>query len=249
MSGENKAELEAKVDGEMPEIQDEQPAKVTVKETEADEDSKQYKALLNKEREARKKAEKATADYAFKLREKARKKDEDYLDEFGDELEEKKEKMMTAGEMRAILAEERELTRKEFSIGEARKIAGMFSSSETEKELILEVYNNRTFPSNLSVEEKIEECHLIANKKKIYGENRELKRALKGKSAVMSSGANAHHDTEDSKKPKMSSADSSELARVGFKWNSTANRFEKKLSNGDILIKNNKSSQAQLIKV
>lgn len=242
MSQEQKAAQEAE---EAVKATDEQPAEGESPDkklaNEPDEDSKQLKADLKREREAREKAEKATADLAFKYRDKKRQPEEPIEDEASDD------KPLTAKELQVILAKEREESRKEFHKSEADRVATNLSTSDMEKELLLEIYKNRSFPSHLSLEEKFEECFVIANKKKLLGENSELKRALRGKQGVSKDASTTHQDPPTGNAPKLAQGEAAEMARVGFKFNTTAKRFEKKLNNGQVLVKD-KSGQTYIVK-
>jgi hypothetical protein len=237
MSEEEKAALEA----EQAEATANADAEAKDEETsETTDDSKKidFEAELKKEKEAREKAEKASADLAFKLREKKRKDDE--------EQEEEEDKPLTASGLEQILAKERENTRKEMLSAESDRIAERLTGSESEKKLVLELHKNRSFPSYLSIEEQIEECYAIANRKKLVGERNEALRALKSKAD--NGVAGTHQDEPTGSQPKMAAADASEFARLGFKWNGTNRRHEKKLSNGQLLIVDPKTKQTRLVK-
>ena len=219
------AEAKAKADAEAKD--DQTPAE---DKTEVDEVSKQYEADLQKEREARMKAEKASADLAFKLREKGRKKDED--DESDDD-----DRPITAREFNEAIARERETITKQVSFAEAESVASGVSINDAEKQLILEIYQNRSFPEHLTLKEKIEECQLIANKKKWIGERNEALRALKAKDGVETHSSSGVQDEPKGNAPKLAVQTANELARVGFIFNNTNHRFERKLDNGKVLVR------------
>ena len=203
------------------------------------EESKQeinYAELLERETNARKEAEKAAADLAFKLRQKRRD---------GDYEEEEEEKPLTAKQLQTILADERQATEKKLMSSEADRIASSLTNSNEEKAVVLEIHKNRTFPAYLSLQDQIEESYVIANRKKILGENSELKRALKGRDGVTRD-VSAHQD-QPSTKPNFSSADNKVISQLGFNWNATTKRFEKKLANGRILAMDSKTKKSYLI--
>ena len=210
--------------------QDEQSTEEVSQETKS-EDSAQLEAALKREREAREKAEKAAADTAFKLREERRRQ----KDDTADEVEE--DKPMTAKDFQRMLAEERETTQKMFQEKETANLVASFSDNLTEQALILEVYKNRSFPAHLSLTEKLEEAYLIANKDRVFGENKELKRALLGKKTVSRDSATTQQDEPTGSKPKLAPGDAQEYARTGYSWNDKQKRWQKKLSNGQFLIK------------
>lgn len=228
MSEQEQAELAAKEAEEAAKAeenaQDEQP---TDGEHKPDEESIQLEATLKREREAREKAEKAAADTAFKLREERRKNKE----------ADDEERPLTKSELQAILAEEREATQKVLQESETKKIVSTFSDNPKVQELVLEVYKNRSFPSHLTLEEKLGEAYLIANKDKVLGENAELKRAVMGKKTASKDSSTTHHDEPTGSQPKLPQGEAQEYARLGFTWNATKRRFEKKLPDGRILVK------------
>lgn len=206
--------------------QDEQSTEV--EETKGD--SAQLEAALKREREAREKAEKAAAETSFKLREERRRQKEE-----PEEVDE--DKPLTAKDLQRLMAEERETTQKMLQESETKKLAEGLSENPTEQALILEVYKNRSFPAHLSLSEKLEEAYLIANKDRVFGENKELKRALLGKRTVSKDTASTQQDEPAGSKPKLAPADAQEYERTGYTWNDKQRRWQKKLSNGQILVK------------
>lgn len=207
------------------------------------EESAQFEAELQREREAREKAEKAASDLAFKLREKKRNKVED--EETEEDLDE--DKPMTRKEFLMALSKEREKDRKAFLETKVLEHAKNLASNDTEAQLIVEKWKNRSFPENVSLEEQIEECYLAANRKRILGENSELKRALAGKGRVSKDYSSTHQDSIQPGQPKLAPNEAQTMARIGYKWNGSKSRWEKKLSNGKILVKSNISSPTQVI--
>lgn len=207
--------------------QDEQPAEGI----QPNEESIKLEAALKREREAREKAEKAAADNAFKLREEKRRQKEETVEELDED------KPLTAKDLQRFFAEEREATQKVIQENETKKLVESLSDNPTEQALVLEVYKNRSFPSHLSLQEKLEEAYLIANKDRVFGENKELKRALLGKKTASKDSATTQQDEPTGSKPKLTPGDAQEYARIGFTWNDKQRRWQKKLSNGQFLIK------------
>lgn len=238
MSDEQKAELEATQAAKT--AKDDEPAGDSTK-VEPNEESKQLKAQLKIEREAREKAEAAAAELAYKRREEKRKEPKE-------EEDEDEEKPLTSKSLQVILAKEREAIRKEALASKAETIASSMTGDETERDLILEVFKNRSFPSHLSLEEQIEESYIIANKKRIMGENSELKRALRNKGNVSTDSSTTHHDAPTGSVPKLEQGEAMVMAQTGFKYNANARRYEKKLSNGQVLVQDPKTKQTRLIK-
>jgi len=233
------AEAEAKAEAEDAEfeagLEGLSEEEVTQKRTERE--AKKFSTIeaeLKREREAREKAEKALADRAFKEREERRKSGED--------------KPLTASELESILVRERQFTQKEVRSVQISELAGRMSESDVEKNLIIEVHKNRTFPEHLSIEEQLEESYLIANRKKILGERAELLRALRGREGVTHDAASTHRDAPEGGEPNIPPADAQAFKAAGFVWNGKSRQYEKKLSNGSLLIRDSKTKQTRLVK-
>lgn len=234
-SEEEETKPDTEAEGSEEETEEESTEEESDAESEEKEDSNvdiDYKAEAKKEREAREKAEKAAADSAFKLREEKRKREEAEAGSDDDELDED-EKPLTRKELDVILDKDR----KEQTMSKAIEIASNISGSGDEAELVMEVYKSRTFPAHLTLEQKLKEAYLIANAPKIIGQNAELKRALKGKNLSTKDVAGTHHDKPKSSEPNVSNADKTVLQQVGFKWNGANRRWEKKLNNGQTLVR------------
>lgn len=238
----DKEQADADFEASIADLSDEEKeAKRAEKEADSSSSQIDYDAELKKEREAREKAEKSAAEKDFKLRELKRKQGDDKGDLDDD-------KPLTGKELQAILAEERLQTQKTVQSARAEELAKKYTTNDTELKLILEIHKNRTFPQHLSLEDQIEESYVIANRKKIIGENSELKRALRGKGGVDNNPASTHRDAPVVGEPQLSSADKQALTAVGFVYNGTNRRYEKKLSNGNILVRDSKTRQTYMVK-
>ena len=205
-----------------------------------------YKAELEKERERVTKAEKALAEQRFKTAEQKRKEEDAAAAAAtgGGGAEQP----LTASELQRILATERQLTQKQLQQLRISELARNLASSDDEAELIQEIHKNRTFPDTLSLEEQIEEAYVIANRKRLMGENSELKRALRGKAGATTTAVGTHHDAPQGSEPQMSAPDRAALVAVGFTFNGVSRRWEKKLKNGDTLVRDPKTKQTSVIK-
>ena len=219
-----KAEAEAKVEagGES----DEDKAKREAEEKEA------LKTLAAQERERREKAEKALAEQRFRESEERRRKKE---------AGEEEDKPITASELRAVLAEERQATQKDFLGTRIAEIAKKLADSPEEAELIVEIHKGRTFPAHLTLDEQMEEAKAIALGKKVMAQNAELKRALRGKETVVVDSGSVYKDVPKPNEPKLAPQDKAELSRLGFEWDGKF--FSKKLANGKILSRDWKSKK------
>lgn len=217
-----------------------------------DAESLQLKADLKAEKAARKKAEQALATAGFKNRKKKREEQnggadglQDDDESSDDEGQDDENQPITRAELKAI----REQDRKNLLMTEVVRIATSLSENATMQELVLEKWKNRSFPADLSLQDQIEECFLAANKKRIFGENKELKRSLLGKRGVNKDASGSQQDESGtSHAPRMPAADAAEFARLGFKWNATSNRYEKKLASGGFIVRDMKTKKTFLVK-
>lgn len=222
---EEQADAEVAKDEETEAKAGETESKEEPKATELDID-----AELEKERKGRPDPNKAKE--AFKKREEKREEDTD------------EEKPLTRKELEQILANERKLGVRDSVL----TVAQSLTSNPKEAELLVLKWENRTFPSNLSLAEQMEEVYVITHKNKIIGENKELKRALRGKAGVNTNPAGTHQDPPKGTEPQLSPADAHAIKAAGFVWNGTSRQFEKKLKDGSTLIRDSKSKQVRRIK-
>ena len=153
--------------------------------------------------------------------------------------------------------DDRPLTRKDIEDVESRiekrnleiqalTLARQLATSPKEAELIVEKWRNRTFPSSLSLSEQIEESYAITHRKKIIGERNEALRALQGKSGVNDNPAGTHHSESKGREPQLAGNDKAAIQLAGFVFNTTSQRFEKKLPDGSILVMDNKTKKTYL---
>lgn len=205
-----------------------------------------FDAELEKERKG--KPDPVKAKKAFDKRSKKRQEQgkDDAADDEAEEVDEEdlddEDKPMTKREAREFLEKNQART-------EALTTARTLSGSDKEAALIVAKWENRKFPSHLSVSEQIEECFAIVHGKKMIGERNEALRALKGKDSVNKNAtAQAHLDTPVVGEPKLTPQDRQIYTQSGFVWNGQTQRYEKKLSNGNILEKNWKTGAVRMIK-
>lgn len=212
-----------------------------------DAESEQLKADLEKERAAREKAEKALAKQAYDTRKGRRATADDAgAGDGGDgQATDDDDRPLSRKEYKELREQDRKLT----LTREAETLAANMSTNPTMRDLIIEKWKNRSFPADLTLQEQIEECYLAANKKRILGENNELKRALRGKNGINRDASGSQQDVSaNSSAPKLPANDAREIARLGFKWNPTVRRFEKTLSNGNMIVKDQKTGATSLIR-
>lgn len=230
-----KKEVDEEVEEEVAEESVEETEETTTEdETESKKDIEiDYDAEMEKEKKGRPDPQKAKE--AFEKRE-SRREDEPKFEE-GD-------KPLTRKELDAILSQERKIN---FEI-RAMQIARGLSTSDKEAMLIVEKWKNRTFPHTLSLDEQIEEAYAITHRKRLIGERNEALRALKSRPGVNSDAASSHRDEPVAGEPKMSPQDRMALTAAGFAWNGKGRRWEKRLSNGNLLIRDAGSPQTRMVR-
>jgi len=189
-------------------------------------------AELEKERKAGE-PDLTKAEKAFKKRTEKR------SDEHGED-----DKPLTRADLDAFEAKIRKDADQERALELARELAG----SDKEAELIVAKWSNRTFPKNLTLREQMQEAYVITHHKKLIGERNEALRGLKGKQGVKKDSAATFRDAPKGSAPKLSTADAGALAASGFKYNNVTRQYEKKLPNGRMLIRDNKTKQVRLLK-
>ena len=190
-----------------------------------------YEAELKKEKEAREGLEKQIAGDAYKYRKDKREEKEEEVKE---EEEDDDDKPLTRAELQAELARHGEEVKKTSRMAQAENYADKISSSEAERNLIIERWKNRGFPESLTLEQQMDEVYASVNSKKMIGERNEVMRALKGKQGVSTSDAGVHQDElqQTKSEPDASSADKQALVSAGWVWNSKTKRHEKKSNDG-----------------
>lgn len=226
-------EVEKEVDAEEIEASD------ITKSQEETQEQIDYRAIAEEERLKRKKAEEALAAKRFRSK---RQESQEWEEEPVDE----DDKPLTASQLQEILARERQATQKVVESQRIRDIAKSISSSEDEAQAIIATHSNRVFPDGMSLENQLEETYAIVNRKRILGENNELKRALKNKPNVNRDASVETHDALPSSagEPKLSGNRKDILSRQGFTWNASAKRYEKELPGGkNVLVHDHKSGK------
>lgn len=201
-------------------------------EAESSDKERDYDAEIEEERTKGKPDPKKAKD-AFKERKEKKQEDEDDED-----------RPISKRDLAEILATDRKERLESSALTAARKLAG----SDKEAQLIVEKWKNRSFPESLSLEKQIEEAYVITHSKKLIGERNEAVRALKNKGNVDKSASSAHRDGPQPGEPKLSPQDAVVIKQSGFKWIGTSRRYEKKLANGSILVKDPKTKAVTLIR-
>ncbi len=230
------ADFEASLEGLSDE---EKAAKIAEKEGGVDKHKIDYEAELKAEQERADKAEKALAATRFKDAEKKRKADE--AAEAGDSDD---DKPVTRKELAAITAK----ARQEAQADQALEMAKGIAETPVEAKLIVAKWKGRSFPEGTPLSEQIEEMYAVVHRKRLIGERNEALRALKGKAGANNNSAASHAEGLPGTTPKLSPQDEQAYKGAGFVFNGVARRWEKKLPNGDILVKDSKTKVTSLVK-
>lgn len=186
----------------------------------------------------------AIASEAFKGRKQKRAAEADEEEQEADD-----DKPLTRKDIAAIEArvERRALSGQALSI--AQRLAGKHANSDKEAQLIVARWSNRTFPEGTPLSEQLEEVYvgLPHVRRRLIGERNEALRALAAKPGAGKNGAGAHREATSALEPKLAPQNAKAIKDAGFKWNGDMRRYEKKLSNGGIVIRDSKTGQTQLI--
>lgn len=201
-----------------------------------------YEAELKKEREARAKAELKLADDRAREANRKRKVQEE------EGVEDDDDAPLTKKDLVKLRSEISSETRREIQVEQAFSIAKGMAGSDVEAELIVAKWKNRSFPEDLPLSDQIEEAYAITHRKKLIGERDEAFRALKGKDGVNRNPAGSYREPAGGVISTTSAQDSEAFKAAGFSWNSTSRNWEKKLPNGELLIRDSKTKATRLVK-
>lgn len=174
-----------------------------------------YEAIIKAE-EARGKPDPLKAKDAFK--ERSTKREEEPEDD---------DKPLTRRQLLETLAAERAHTSKTTLDTAALQLARSLSGSDIEAAAVIAKWKNREFPSDVPLQEQIEEMHAAVNRKKAIAVTKELTRALQGKDSVLRNTATTHRDPPEIGEPKLSPADKSALNQSGFVWDGKQRLYKK----------------------
>jgi hypothetical protein len=203
------------------------PADPNAPEGEEDEPEVDYAAELEAERAARTKAEQERDNYKIGLinAKKKLKGDKPKSDDEGEEEEEGEEEGLEDAVTKAVDKRLQALTQDTID-----ETLTELSSDPDEQKLIMFHYENtinKTGYSKRSIRADLENAQLLANRKKILKENREVKRALKTKQTLKKNaadGSNQDKGGESEETPKLSAQDMAFMKRHNLspkdvKWN------------------------------
>ena len=177
-------------------------------------------AALKSERERREKAESELEETRRKAKERIEKKRQ--------EGQEGNDEPLTRDSLRQVLDEERETVRKEMREERVRELAKKLSKSDSEVELVIEVWKNRTLAGTL--DEQIEEAFAIATHKRTQAQNSELKRALGSKDGIITDGSNTQRKPLQGNAPELPANDKQAVA--GMIWDNARGAYRKIIAGG-----------------
>lgn len=228
-------EEEADADADSPDTEDESKAN---KDSDSEID---LDAEIAKEQKGKPDPSKAK-DAFIKRKEKRAQKDETGVDDTADDDEGDDSAPLTRKDLKSVESK----IRAEMQEERALEIATSMAGSPKEAQLIVMKWKNRSFPPHLSLSEQMQEAYAITHAKKLIGERNEALRGLKGKSGVNTNGAGTHRDAQKGSEPKIAPAEKTAILAAGFVYNTTARRYEKKLGNGKLLIRD-KDGKARVV--
>lgn len=215
----------------------------TDEESEEDEDSDSSKTTKELDLDAELEIERKAGEPDKEIAQKKFKERQENREQKGGEEDDDKKPLT-----RADLAELEAKIRKDADKERAFEYAKEMTGSEKEAELVVAKWGNRSFPKTLTLRQQIEEAYAITHKNKLIGERNEALRALRGKNGVSKNAALTHRDAPNSgREPKMSAQDASAIKAAGFVFNTKTARYERKLPNGRMLIRD-KSGKVTLLK-
>lgn len=188
-----------------------------------------YESELKVEKERREKAEKAAIEYKQKLKRISERGTEEA------EETEPEEKPVSRAELQQLIAEVQDTTRKTLTETNAAALAKTLASNNVEEQAILAKWHNRSFPSDVPLQEQMEEMHAAVNRKKLLSEKSELERALKSKDNVSKDAAPTQKDAPKGDTPKLSAADAQGMKAAGWIWDGTKRDWKKPLGKGRFL--------------
>lgn len=186
-----------------------------------------YEALAKEEQTRANEAEAKLEETRTKAREasaaRAKKREEAGLP-----AEEEEEKPLTASELDRRLDERDERRDKEAQKERALEIARANTTSEAEAQAAVLFYKNRIVPTG-----NLEEDVLFAigglNRKRIAGQQREIRRAEGSKETVSTDAAQAHQESPPLNEAKLPPNDAKAIQAAGMVWDGTLGLYKKAL--------------------
>lgn len=220
---------------------EEEPDKDPESDPEAPEDKDvDWEKVARDEQDARKKAEEALARKRFKQSKRQREEAEPEYDE--DEDGDEEGKPLTSKDVERILAQDRAERRKESQANEAVTIAKDLAGSDEEASAIVAIFNRRTWPEDMPLQDQLKEAYYIAHGPRLLAKHDELRRSLRSKTTKKKAGSeNTHPDAPRANEPKMSPTDKAEFHRLGFAWD--GKRYVKTLANGRKMVRDVKNKR------
>lgn len=194
-----------------------------------------WKKIAEDERNRRKNAEKALGRERFKERKSRRNADESEDDDDYSDDDDDDDTPMTRKEFERAMAKERQEARREALAEHAKSIASKITESEDEADAVLAVYENRTFPEGMSIEDQLQEAYYIAHGPRLKAKIGEQRRTIKSKNTRSRKGnENAHRDAPAGNAPAISAGKKGELERRGFTFD--GKEYSKILPNGKKMV-------------
>jgi hypothetical protein len=189
-----------------------------------------WREEAKKERERRKNAERALAEKRWRNNKKKKDQDDEEAD---DEEGDDPDRPVTLRDLETVLSR-RERTSNADRI---REVASDLTGDPDKAEYIIEIHANRTFPSDMSLREQLEESLAIADRKHLVSKNSELKRALRSRDLASRNGGGSHRKGNEGTHPKVEKSLEQSLKNAGFAYDPKMKFWKKKLPSGQHLFK------------
>jgi hypothetical protein len=154
-----------------------------------------------------------------------------------DEIVDEEDRPVTRKELERFLAEQQQRIVLESQEDKIVQISEEVAGSAQEAEFVRAVHANRVFPAGMSLREQMQEAYAIANAKRIAARNAELTRKIISQQNASKNTATTHRDPQKGTEPELAPDLKASLVRSGYTFNGTTRRYEKKLPNGKILVK------------
>lgn len=207
------------------------------------EEETDWEAVAAAEKIRADKATKKLATKRFKERQTAREESDE-----GDETEEEddeEEKPITASQLETRLARDRQERLLDSQEATALEIARKNTTSEAEAKAAVLFWKGRVVPTG-NLEEDMMFAIAGMNRKRIPGQQSEVRRAEKSRETASDDAASTHQDAPKAGEPKLSPQDAQVIKSSGFEWDGSKRMYKKPLGkSGKHLYYNPKATDAR----
>lgn len=192
------------------------------------EDKEDLTPLIEEEKKRGPDPEKAK-ERIIKKRQQEDPQDDDDLDE--------EDRPMTRAEVQELLNRNTHDTILASQKTEIQNTSEDIAETPEEAELIRTIHANRVYPVGMSIREQMQEAQAVATIQRERAKNGELARKIQSQNNVSRNTATSHRDPQAPLEPDLAPDLKDSMKRSGYTYNSSNKRYEKKLPNGKILLK------------